>query len=105
MIASGAIVATISSGTVPPETPMNTSAPAITSARLPVRPVTSAVTSAIALLESLSAPREEASTPVRSTTATSRMPGREQDPRDRDARGTGAGDDHAGGLHQPAGQA
>ncbi len=53
---------------------MNTSAPAITSARLPVRPVRSAVTSAIALLESFSTPREEASTPVRSTTATSRMP-------------------------------
>ena len=35
MIASGAIVATTSSGTVPPETPMNTSAPTITSARLP----------------------------------------------------------------------
>ena len=98
-------MATTSSGTVPPETPMNTSAPAITSARLPLRPVTSAVTSASACLESFSGPREEFSTPVRSTHAHVADAGCEQDPGDCDTRGAGTRDDHARGLHQPVGQA
>ena len=50
MIASAAIVATPSSGTVPPETPMKTSAPASASASEPVRPKWSAVSPASARL-------------------------------------------------------
>ena len=105
MIEFAAIVATISSETVPPETPMNTSAPAITSARLPR--ATGHVGSHLGerLLGVVQRPTRGVQHARAVHHAHVAHTGREQDPGDCNTRGTGARNDHAGGLHQPVGQA
>ncbi len=83
---------------------MKTSAPAITSANEPLRPVAEVVSSASARLESFMSARagvQDAAPVGDGDVADAR---RQQDAADGDAGGAGAGDHDPGGLHQPAGE-